>query len=111
MRSLNPGLFVAGGLIVALMAWKSLAEPSPGIGVQGTTPGNRLTTHCISAGAGGDRIVVVDPDLKTMAVYRIGRERGEITLDSVRHLSWDLRMLHFNSATPTPDDVRVGLER
>jgi len=46
-----------------------------------------------------------------MAVYRIGREKGEIDLTGVRNITWDLRMLGYNTQKPLPEEIRAGLER
>lgn len=59
----------------------------------------------------GDRIAVVDPRTRAIAVYHIGRERGESRLESVRAIRWDLQMSSFNSESPSPEEIRLGLDR
>lgn len=58
-----------------------------------------------------ERIVVVDPARRTMAVYQIDAETGVIALKSVRNIQWDLEMQMFNSEEPHPDQIRSMLHR
>jgi hypothetical protein len=46
-----------------------------------------------------------------VGVYHVERSTGEITLKSVRNLTWDLQMVQFNSGNPLPQDIRNGLAR
>jgi hypothetical protein len=55
-------------------------------------------------------VTVVDPRQRVMAVYQVERASGEITLKSVRNLTWDLQMIGYNSGKPTPQDIRSGLQ-
>jgi hypothetical protein len=59
---------------------------------------------------GGDarqQVTLVDPRSKTVAVYHIDRATGAITLRSVRNVAWDLQIEEYNSASPTPREIRV----
>ena len=51
-------------------------------------------------------IYVVDPELFSLAVYRMDATRRELKLEAVRHFKWDLRLNHYNSAQPHPVDVQ-----
>lgn len=62
----------------------------------------------LSQSEAGDRIAVIDPRTRAMAVYQIGQG---IRLESQRPLQWDLQMSGFNSEGPSPEEVRLGLER
>jgi hypothetical protein len=45
-----------------------------------------------------------------MAVYEVGREKGEIKLLSSRNLTYDMQMLGYNSTDPSPEDIKKTLE-
>ena len=108
---------VAGALLVSLCvaaAWQGLA--SPVVGQPGSKaisqPTNSLVVTRIGTGqAGKERLVVVDTVSQTMAVYHIGEAKGEIRLESVRNIRWDLQVQEFNSASPTPEEIRAGLKQ
>jgi predicted methyltransferase len=51
-------------------------------------------------------VTVIDSDERVMAVYHVDRSTGEITLKSVRNMTWDLQMLEFNSGEPLPQEIR-----
>jgi len=74
------------------------------------TAGN-LITH-VSAIEGQPLVVtVIDTNQRAMAVYFVDRQTGEITLRSVRNLTWDLQMSNFNTGKPLPQDIRSGLPK
>ena len=54
-----------------------------------------------------DLVALVDPEARVMSVYQIDRTSGEITLRSVRNVTWDLRLDEFNGTRPTPREVRA----
>ena len=72
-----------------------------------------LVTHVTATDGGPQVVTVIDSDPRVMAVYHVDRGTGEITLKSVRNMTWDLQMLEFNSGEPLPQeirDMRRGLE-
>jgi hypothetical protein len=70
-----------------------------------------LITH-VSAIEGQPLVVtVIDTNQRAMAVYFVDRQTGEITLKSVRNLTWDLQMSNFNTGKPLPQDIRGGLPK
>lgn len=56
------------------------------------------------------RVIVIDPARRVMAVYEVGREKGEIKFLSSRNLSYDMQMLGYNSVDPSPEDIKQTLE-
>jgi hypothetical protein len=58
-----------------------------------------------------DYLVVLDPHARTLAVYRVEKERGEIALASVRHIDSDLKLLSYNTQRPLPEEIEAGLIR
>jgi hypothetical protein len=69
------------------------------------TPGGLIVTTS-DAGEQLDQVTVVDPAARVMSVYHVDKRSGEITLRSVRNISWDLEMLEFNCTSPTPREIR-----
>jgi hypothetical protein len=65
-----------------------------------------LVTHFQDQDAGPTVLTVVDPQTRTLAVYHISRDTGEVKLKSVRNFDLDLKLTDFNSGSPTPDDIR-----
>lgn len=53
-----------------------------------------------------ERVTIVDPKSRTMAVYHVKATTGEIELKSVRKFEWDLQMEEFNATSPLPREVR-----
>ena len=53
-----------------------------------------------------ERMTIVDPKSRTMAVYHVKTTTGEIELKSVRKFDWDLQMEEFNATNPLPREVR-----
>ena len=69
-----------------------------------------LVTHVQQSEGGPTRVIVIDPALRVMAVYEIGREKAEIKFLSSRNFSYDMQMLGFNSVDPSPEDIKKSLE-
>jgi hypothetical protein len=115
MRVANTIGWILVGSFAVGIGWQrsttpALAEPEaqfsePALG------GGGLIAMQLPGGPSGDRLVVVDSRQRAMAVYLISRDGGEIRLESVRPLQWDLQMTGYNCASPTPEEVRLGLER
>ena len=103
--------WIAAGLVAAWLGWQTLVAPVHGqpeaVAIH---RGGDLIAIRFPGDQAGDRVMIVDPQLRSMAVYHIGRE-GEIRLESVRNVLSDLRMTSFNSNGLTPEEIRLGLER
>ena len=56
-------------------------------------------------------LVVLDPATRVMGIYHIDRATGQLSLKSVRNVHWDLQLEEFNSAVPTPREIRSLVER
>jgi hypothetical protein len=67
----------------------------------------------MAAAAGDDRqqVTVIDPKTRVMGVYTIDQKSGEITLRSVRNITWDLQLIEFNATSPTPRELKSQRER
>jgi hypothetical protein len=51
-------------------------------------------------------VTVIDPKARVMSVYTIDPKSGEITLRSVRNITWDLQLIEFNATSPTPRELK-----
>src|SRR4051794_26554751 len=58
-------------------------------------------------GDGRQQLIVIDPKTQVMGVYQIERNSGLISLKSIRNVQWDLKMDEFNSADPSPREIRA----
>jgi len=70
-----------------------------------------MITHVHDLEGGKLRVVVIDPQTRTMGVYDIGQGNGKIQLQSVRRISADLQMLEFNSGEPSPAEIQSRLDQ
>ncbi len=54
-------------------------------------------------------MTVVVPEAKKILVYQI--DRAEVKLLSARTMEYDLELPDFNTGSPTPEDLRIEVER
>jgi hypothetical protein len=112
MRLSFVGALLGASLVIGAMAGRSSSEPAygPPIDVPARAGCSDSITHHVTATEGGPLThTVFDPRQRVMAVYHEDRASGEITLKSVRNITWDLQMIEFNSGKPLPQDIRSGL--
>ena len=84
-------------------------QGQPVVGGLGTSG---LITHFYDdPGGGPSRVIVIDPQLKRMAVYHVPVDSGEIQLKSVRNLTVDLQAQEINSPGFSPIDQEKMLQR
>jgi len=55
-------------------------------------------------------LLVVDPQIKTAAVYHVDAGQGTLTLKSTRDITWDLMVGDFNSQEPKPSALKKMLQ-
>lgn len=77
--------------------------PSPANPDTGT---NSLDWQILNNPKGSSTVIVFDRSQQVLAVYQIDPDSGLISLKSVRKLTWDLGLEHFNTNKPTPQDLR-----
>ena len=70
-----------------------------------------LITHVLDQAGRDSRVICIDPQTRTMGVYDVGQENGEIQLKSVRRISADLQLLEFNSGEPSPSEIQSRLDQ
>jgi hypothetical protein len=118
MKFAMGGALVGAGLVVF-----ALQSPAPsGEALGQRFAAQRTNTHEVSEssdlivmsaaaepgeqGVPVERVTIVDPKSRTMAVYHVKTTTGEIELKSVRKFEWDLQMEEFNATSPLPREVR-----
>ena len=84
-------------------AWANQAD-FPATGSTG------LVTHVLQIEGRQTRVIIIDPALRVMMVYEIGREKAKIKLLSSRNFSYDMQMLGYNSVDPSPEDIKKILD-
>jgi hypothetical protein len=116
MRTAVLGLLVTVGLVILVAGvctqrnsvfaqFPASSSPTPG------QTDEKLIAFSAPAGETRQQITLIDPVLRTMSVYHIEKDTGEITLKSVRRFHWDLQMEEFNGVEPTPRDIRSLIEQ
>jgi hypothetical protein len=112
MRQSFVGALLGASLVIGALAGRSSSEPAyrPSIDLPARCGCTDSITHHVMASEGGPLThTVFDPRQRVMAIYHEDRASGELTLKSVRNVSWDLQMIEFNSGKPLPQDIRSGL--
>jgi len=61
--------------------------------------------------ADGQQLTVIDPATRVVCIYHVSAKTGEISLKSVRNITWDLRMTQFNGVNPLPEEIRSLVEQ
>jgi hypothetical protein len=64
-----------------------------------------------AASADGQQLVVIDPGRQALAVYHVHGQSGQVTLQSVRRLTYDLMMEGYNATPPLPQELRQLADR
>ena len=111
MRAAVLGVLAGVGLVLTISGVfrdrsPLFAQPPSGYGTgRGAAPAQLMTLSVPIAG-GGQQIVLVDPEARTMGVYHVDPTSGEIALKSVRDFHWDLQMSEFNGGSPSPQEIR-----
>jgi hypothetical protein len=114
MRRSLFGVLLIAGLVIAATIGRGSSEYA--VGGTGDVPtlslqDTGLFTQVTAENGQPLILTVVDPRERALAIYHVDRGTGEITLKSVRNLTWDLQMVQFNSGNPLPQDIRNGLGR
>jgi hypothetical protein len=77
---------------------KAISSSGPMLGFSSTT-------------VDGQQLVVIDPNRQALAVYHVHGQSGQVTLQSVRRLTYDLSMEGYNATPPMPQELRQLSER
>ena len=55
-------------------------------------------------------LTIIDPEKKSLCIYHVNLETGQIELKSARKLEWDLELIYLNSKKPLPNEVQMLLQ-
>ncbi len=115
MRAAVVGMFVALGVlgVGAIEFPEATAQRPPAAaerGAQDRASGSDLMALSFES-EGRQQVTVIDPRSRVMAVYHVDRATGALSLKSVRNVHWDLLIEDFNSANPTPREIRALTEK
>ena len=72
---------------------------------------NGLITYAQENEGRPTRVIIIDPQLRSMGVYEISQDKGEIELKSIRNVTADLQMLEYNNGGISPEDIQKALQR
>ena len=96
------GLLATGGGQPTALAQRPTSYPA--------TSQSQLIALATPAGQKYQQVTVIDPAGRVMTVYHVDLASGRIELKSVRNITWDLQMIEFDTAKPTPQEVRSMVE-
>jgi len=106
---------VMGAMTLDLSAYGQLPESRP---AQPVLPARLpvaaagdLMAFSSETSSGPAQIMLIDAKKRSMGVYHVDRETGEIELKSVRNFHWDLLIEEFNGVSPLPREIRALLEQ
>ena len=84
---------------------------STAYGQRNLIPGQGSGQEILLTKSGDAIIVLVDTRQKVITSYEVDPKTGEISLLSVRNITWDLIMDDFNGKAPKPKEIRAMLEQ
>jgi hypothetical protein len=111
MRTTLVGALLGASLVIGVLAGRGFTAPgenSP-IDMSAHATGSELFTT-VTPTEGALTVTVIDPRQRALAVYHVDRTNGEISLKSVRNITWDLQMMENNTGKPLPQDIRNALK-
>jgi len=104
---------LAGILASACLAWVAAGASADPPGTAGPNPGKSEAALIVMSSplAEGQQLTVIDPATRVVCIYHVSAKTGEISLKSIRNISWDLRMTQFNAVNPLPEEIRSLVEQ
>lgn len=113
MRSTVMGFAV--GLVVAVVLGASFSPPGVVAAQRTDASPSAVARHPVLFSTTVDPqrqlLTVFDPETLALCVYHVETDSGEISLKSVRNLTWDMQMVELNGKSPLPQEIRSMLER
>lgn len=101
---------IGASLVTVLGVWWSSIEPVHAAGPHGSmAAGAELLTFSSEIDDHRQQLTVIDPRTKVITVYHVAKDTGEISLRSARNIHWDLQLEEFNSTSPRPREIKLGL--
>jgi hypothetical protein len=113
MRSSVIGFAV--GLAMAVLVAGLLTSPGAVMAERTDADPSAIARHPVLFSTTVDQqrqlLTVFDPETLTLCVYHVDSGSGEISLKSVRNLTWDMQMVELNGTSPLPQEIRSMLQR
>jgi len=94
---------MTGGLLLAQRPLRPAAPGDAGASGQLWISATPLDDH-------RQLLLVVDPQIKTAAIYHVDAGQGTLTLKSTRDITWDLMVGDFNAQEPKPSALKKMLQ-
>ena len=113
MRAVLLGGLIGAGLAIAAVGATPNRGELPGqrfVPPEAAASAGELITHSTTVGNEYQVLTVIDPKLRAMSVYHVELASGEIQLQCVRNIRWDLQLEWFNGTGLSPPEVRSMLE-
>jgi hypothetical protein len=103
-------MFVAlAALVFGVAGFPEATAQRPPVTQDRATGSDLIALSCEAEGR--QQVTVIDPKSRVIAVYHVDRATGALSLKSVRNVHWDLLIEDFNSANPTPREIRALTEK
>jgi len=103
---------LAAGLILGAGGFAAAQKPGRPVPASAELPaGNGLWISTSPLDDGRQVLVVIDPGVRTAAVYHVEAATGALALKSTRNLTWDLLVGEYNTGEPRPSAVRRMVEQ
>jgi len=110
MRIAVWGGIVGAGLVILLGVWWNSIESVHAAGTHnGMAVSAELVTYTSEIDDHRQQLTVIDPVRRVVTVYHVAKDTGEISLKSARNIHWDLQLEEFNSTSPRPREIKLGL--
>jgi hypothetical protein len=111
-RAVLGSLLVLGLVMVAVAVGQQRGDgiSQRGAAVPAAASGTELIVVPTPLGEKGQMLTVVDARQRVLSVYHIDLT-GKVALRSVRNITWDLQMEHYNNENPLPREIRSLLEQ
>lgn len=103
-------LLVAAALGLAFLGGRWGLAQRPGQPAAMATPAGQLWIQATPIDDRQQLVLVLDPQLRSAAVYHLDHQAGTLALKSTRNITWDLLVGDFNAQEPKPAALRRLLE-
>lgn len=99
---------------IAVVAWFGWSEDNPTALAAEAVPMHSgsatFVAHVLESEGRPTRVIYIDGRQQVLAVYEIGRDKGEIKFVSSRNISFDLQMMGRNTLEPLPEEIKKQLQ-
>ncbi|MHC4403247.1 MAG: hypothetical protein ACYTG0_26615 [Planctomycetota bacterium] len=113
MRTAILGALAGAGLVMAIVGatpnrGEAFAQHPARPAMAG--PSSDLIALSTTVGDKHQQVTMVDPRSRSISVYHIDLDTGDVELRCVRNIHWDLQMEYYNGSGLLPPEIRSALE-